>query len=127
MSDILLPHKFCFRTAQDIRDSEFKTIRDAMIYNYGENCEEDIAIEMEEWDTNADDYEHVEDGHEIDESYGYYDAQVLSSRIIRRKSDGKFFKMVDHQESWNMDYISVGSYGDIYEVKPVVKTVFEKV
>jgi hypothetical protein len=99
----------------------------------GEEPDQDEINELNEdnnwfdnrYDLNADDYEIIENG---SDTYGcdgrYYDPQTLRYNVVRRKSDGKFFRYEDHWESWG--YTTPGCYGDIYEVEPVQKTVYVK-
>lgn len=57
---------------------------------------------------------------EVNWNYGHYDwPEVLRVRVIKRKSDKKYFKMTVHFDSWSsLGYGSTGSCGEILEVIP---------
>jgi hypothetical protein len=81
-----------------------------------------------DYDPNAkDDYEFVEEGKEVDSTYRY-DPAPMDYVVIRRKSDGKYFKMSVHYESWSsVEYNETGEYGGIWQVQPVQKIAYERV
>ncbi len=98
-----------------------------------ESLIEDDPNFEEEYDWDRDDYVIVDQGdgidsQEVEHNYGWgNEPDVLRARIIQRKSDGKYFKMTVHWDSWgSLDYNSTGNCGDIIEVIPqeVTRLVF---
>ena len=108
----LLPSTHCF-----LDDDE---------YGSGYTSEELLKEHPEDYedqDFNREDYKIIDSFH-ITNIYGSY-AEVLDVRIIRRISDGRYFRMQIHTDSWSStSYGSCGDYGGIDEVVPreVTKT-----
>ena len=111
-TEIFEPGVYCF-----LDDEEARRIYDL----------EEHRAEIEEYGTydwNRDDYEIIVDREKEVTDYGRgWDPEVLYVRVIKRKSDGKYFRMRIHHDSWDCTgYLSYGSHGSITEVVPVEVT-----
>lgn len=110
----LTPHVICFYDDRELGEANEYDL-------------DELREELEDsYDFNRDDYEFVQEGTEA-ETDGYYEAIPYQFRIVKRISDGRYFKWRDHCESWSLEYPSVGEYGDIFEVVPTEVVVFKPV
>lgn len=111
----LLPHVICFYD-----DGELESHKDS------EEFKEILEEQSDDYDFNTDGYEFVQEDTEADVNGGW-DPVPYRYRIIKRISDGKFFKWRDHYESWDTEYPGLGEYGDIFEVAPTTMIVYERI
>ena len=96
-------------------EKEFEAAKRDILREYRESGDDDDAVPAL-----SDEYTFIAEGI-APEDAGFGDYETVRYRVIRHVESGKFYRIDIHYDSWSsfVNYASLGSRGEHYEVEPV--------